>query len=271
MSNAADLYRRAQAALSAGKPLEAQQLFRAAIDADPELPHPYFGLATVLDRSGVAVNRSAAARAYEQFITKAGGNAALGPQVAQARQRLSALRPPAPGPAPKPAPARPASSPPPQARRPAAPAPPERSSPAARPTQPKRVPPGLPTIRFERAAKGGGGVLKLFVDGKPVGQVRKGESVVSQIAPGNHVLEVRVGMNRKRLSLAMAAGDEAVVDVSMRGGLQISLRNLRRRGVSVAEPTPAGKQRAQGCRAAVAMLAGAAIVIGVLLILSQMS
>lgn len=232
MPDAGSLYREAQAAWSQGRAADAQRLFQAAIDADPSLPHAYFGLATALDRSGVAVNRSRAAQAYETFIQRAGSDPALGPQVAQARQRLEALRPPPPQPAPAPAPpvhpaARPQAAPRPQ--------------PGPVPARPAR--PQLPRVRFSRTRRGGG-VFKLFVDGEPVGQLRKDESTVIQVAPGKRLLEVRAGMTRRKLSVALAAGDEAYVDLYVKGGLQISLRELRKAGRPIAEPQPAPKSGA---------------------------
>lgn len=87
---------------------EAETAYRRAIELDSVWPHPRYDLAMLLESRDRP--KEEIAQLYESFVARAAGTASLESQVANARQRVAALRaprPPASAPAPQPAAARP--------------------------------------------------------------------------------------------------------------------------------------------------------------------
>ncbi len=85
-----EVYLNAREYWSAGRANEAQASYREAIRLDPNLPHPHFDLAKLLEILGK--DEAEIINHYERFIVLASGNPKLAPQVEQARQRIRLLQ-----------------------------------------------------------------------------------------------------------------------------------------------------------------------------------
>jgi tetratricopeptide (TPR) repeat protein len=87
---AKELYLQGRESWRLGEMAEAEQAFRQAIELDPQLPHPHFDLATLLEQQDGA--QAEILDHYQRFLVLAADNPELTPQVRQVRQRLEGTR-----------------------------------------------------------------------------------------------------------------------------------------------------------------------------------